>query len=101
MAERKDDQKHLSDPGALARTGDNTGIGSARSASIAGDAVPEGGKSAARRAAQQAAGTGTPGHGGTGTEDSSATPGRVSAGSTGGNGFVGGSAMGDEGLGDT
>ena len=59
-----------------------------------------GGTSQARRVAQAASGTGTGGHGGTGAEDMQATPGRVSAGSTGGDGYVGGAAMGDEGIGD-
>jgi hypothetical protein len=61
----------------------------------------DGGKSMARRVAQSAAGTGTPGHGGTGDEDLTATPGRVSAGRTGGDGSIGGSAIGDEGVGNS
>ena len=60
------------------------------------------GDSMAKRVAPEAAGTGIGGHGGTGgQEERQATPGRVSAGSTGGDGLVGGSAIGDEGLGDT
>jgi len=60
-----------------------------------------GGKSMAQRAAQTAGGTGTGGHVGTGREDTTPSPGRVTAGSTGGGGLVGGSAIGDEGIGDT
>ena len=64
-------------------------------------AQDDGHKSAARRVAQEAGGTGVGGHAGTGAEDTQATPGRVTTGSTGGGGLVGGSAIGDEGVGDT
>jgi len=66
-----------------------------------GDESNTGGKSMGRRVAQTAGGTGVGGHAGTGAEDTLATPGRVSAGSTGGAGLVGGSAICDDGVGDT
>ena len=100
MSERDggtDDRGYIGEPAG------NTGIGNDRGADRVATATPDstGGKSQARRVAQAAGGTGTSGHSGTGAEDTTATPGRVSAGSTGGGGFVGGSAMGDDGIGDT
>jgi len=79
------------------RTGDDPGP--ARAGNV--DEPDTGAKSAARRVAQEAGGTGTGGHAGTGAEDTLSSPGRWGVGSTGGAGYVGGSAMGDDGVGDT